>query len=88
MDEGISILVCLGAATAANCVPCFTHYFEKAKAAQLSPEDIQEAVDLGTKVKHGAHIVLINHVRNATGATRLADEQPCCSTGSGSSCCG
>jgi alkylhydroperoxidase/carboxymuconolactone decarboxylase family protein YurZ len=31
MDERTSVLVCLGAATAANCVPCFEHYLNKAK---------------------------------------------------------
>jgi alkylhydroperoxidase/carboxymuconolactone decarboxylase family protein YurZ len=87
MDERTKILICLSAATTANCVPCFTHYFEKAKAMQLAPEDIQEAVDLAGKVKHGAHMVLINHVRDTMGATRLPDDPPC-RTRSGSSCCG
>jgi len=29
MDQHTEICIALGAATAANCVPCFEHYFSK-----------------------------------------------------------
>ena len=51
MDEKTSVLVCLGAATAVNCVPCFKHYLKKAKGLRLSSEEILEAADLASKVK-------------------------------------
>ena len=51
MDEKSKLLICLGAATAANCIPCFEHYFGKAKAGGLKNEEIQEAVDLASQVK-------------------------------------
>ena len=38
MEEKTSLLICLGASTAANCVPCFEHYHKKASAAGLTPE--------------------------------------------------
>jgi hypothetical protein len=31
MEEKTSVLICLDAATAANCVPCFEHDLNKAK---------------------------------------------------------
>jgi alkylhydroperoxidase/carboxymuconolactone decarboxylase family protein YurZ len=31
MDVRTSFLICLGAATAANCIPCFEHYHKKVK---------------------------------------------------------
>ena len=31
MDEHTEIFIALGAATAANCGPCFEHYFAKAE---------------------------------------------------------
>ena len=46
MDERTMILICLGAATAANHVPCFEHYYKKAESLNLTTEEIQEAVDL------------------------------------------
>ena len=48
MDEKTSVLVCLGAATAANCVPCFEHYLKKAKGLGLCSEEILEAADLAS----------------------------------------
>jgi hypothetical protein len=36
MDERTRILICLGSATAANCIPCFEHYYGKAEVAKLT----------------------------------------------------
>ena len=53
MDERVELLVSLGASTAANCVPCFEHYYRKAFAAGISGEEIRRAVELACKVKTG-----------------------------------
>ncbi len=58
MDERTKILISLGAATAANCIPCFEHLYYKAQGLKLSVEEIQEAVEIAAKVKSGAHIAL------------------------------
>jgi len=58
MDEKTNILISLGAATAANCIPCFEHLYYKAQGLKLSAEEIQEAVDIAAKVKSGAHVAL------------------------------
>jgi alkylhydroperoxidase/carboxymuconolactone decarboxylase family protein YurZ len=68
MDERSRILICLSAATAANCIPCFEHYQEKADAAGLTCDEILEAAELAQKVKSGAQAVMRNHVRNALGS--------------------
>jgi AhpD family alkylhydroperoxidase len=78
MDERTSFLICLGAATAANCISCFEHYHKKASAAGLTSEEILEAVELANKVKSGAHLVMRN-------------EKPCNPCAGGpmkDSCCG
>jgi hypothetical protein len=67
MDEKTSVLVCLGAATAANCIPCFEHYLKKAKGLGLSSEEILGAADLASKVKNGAHLVMRNGIRTFMG---------------------
>ena len=54
MDERTSLLICLGASAAANCIPCFKHYHQKSSAAGLTPEEILEAVELAYKVKSKA----------------------------------
>jgi alkylhydroperoxidase/carboxymuconolactone decarboxylase family protein YurZ len=72
MDVRTSFLICLGAATAANCIPCFEHYHKKASAAGLTPEEILEAVELANKVKSGAHLLMRNCIRNFMG-----NEKPC-----------
>jgi len=64
MDEKTSLLICLGASAAANCIPCFEHYHKKASAAGITSERILEAVELGNKVKSGAHLVMRNSIKN------------------------
>jgi hypothetical protein len=86
MDERTELLICLGAATAANCVPCFDYYFKKASAAGVAPDDVQKAVCLANKVKTGASLVMRQSVMNITGQDWGSDPQagsitdhPCCS---------
>jgi alkylhydroperoxidase/carboxymuconolactone decarboxylase family protein YurZ len=84
MDERTAILICLGAATAANSVPCFEHYFRKAEALNLTAEDIQEAVDLASKVKSGAQIAMRGSIARTIG--QELQEAPSCCEKSGDSC--
>ena len=85
MDEKTSLLICLGASAAANCIPCFEHYHKKASAAGLSSEEILEAVELANKVKSGAHVIMRSRIKNFMGQeTALAS---CGCVPSRSSCC-
>ncbi|MEE9610353.1 MAG: hypothetical protein V3W19_03835 [Desulfatiglandales bacterium] len=86
MDERTRILICLGSATAANCVPCFEHFYGKAEAAMISHEEIQEAVDLAGQVKNGANMVIRNGIKTIMGPEKKS-EMPGCGE-AGSSCCG
>jgi hypothetical protein len=84
MDERTTILICLGAATAANCIPCFEHYSRKAETLNLAAEDIQEAVDLASKVKSGAQIAMRGSIAKIMG--HKTQEAPSCCEKSDSSC--
>ncbi len=84
MDEKTSLLICLGASTAANCIPCFEHYHKKASAAGLASEEILEAVELANKVKSGAHLVMRNSIKNFIGQETSPAS---CGLGSSKSCC-
>jgi len=72
MDDKTSVLVCLGAAIAANCVACFRHYHGEALRIGLARSEIDAAVALGAKVKTGANIA----VMNAVAQTARRGEQP------------
>jgi len=86
MDEKTSVLICLGAATAANCVPCFEHYLKKAKDLGLTSGEVLEAADLASKVKNGAHLVMRQGIKNFMG--QEAPPNSCAAGQAGSSCCG
>jgi alkylhydroperoxidase/carboxymuconolactone decarboxylase family protein YurZ len=86
MDERTKVLISLGAATAANCVPCFQHYFGKATSVGLTHEEIEEAVDLASQVKKGAHMAMRNSIREVMGK-KSSHELPC-SGQANRPCCG
>ncbi len=83
MDEKTKLLIRLGAAVASNCIPCFEHFIGKNDEVGLTPEEIQEAVDLADQVKMGARIAIRRAVNDIidTGAQS-------CDSASGGSCCG
>ena len=85
MDERTSLLICLGASAAANCIPCFEHYHKKASAAGLTSEQILEAVELANKVKSGAQLVMRNSIKNHLG--QATPGSPCGCAPSGGPCC-
>jgi len=84
MEEKTKLLIALGAATAANCIPCFEHLYYQAGAAGLTSEEIQQVVDLASKVKNGAHIALKNSINDMMGLKEQYDLP--CSSQSACSC--
>ena len=84
MDEHTEIFVALGAATAANCVPCFEHYFSKAEESGIDKDDIQKAVNIAVKVRGGAHMVMKGAIEK-TMKQDSASGKKCC--GEPSTCC-
>ncbi len=63
MDETTRVLICIGAATAANCEPCFGHFFGKAQELKLPEAQVQTAIDLGHQMKQGAQLSLQRAIR-------------------------
>ncbi|MEW6348078.1 MAG: carboxymuconolactone decarboxylase family protein [Thermodesulfobacteriota bacterium] len=82
MDERTRLLVSLGAAVAANCVPCFEHFLGKTNAAGLTSEEILDAVEVGDQVKNGARISTMTGIRGMMAAgtppRKSNAEQSCC----------
>jgi len=88
MDDKTSVLVCVGAAVAANCVACFRHYHGEAQRIGLDPSEIDAAVTLGAKVKTGANIAVMNAVAQAMRRGERPDAACGEPAGAAPSCCG
>ena len=86
IEEKIENLIAIGAATAANCIPCFEHLYEKAINSGITLAQIKRASDIAGLVKKGAHIALTNSVNELIGIEETRD-MPCDRTAN-ESCCG
>ena len=62
MDRKQEVMIALGAAIGANCIPCFDHLYAKAKELKLDDNDISTAIETAYKVKNGATLFLKNAV--------------------------
>jgi alkylhydroperoxidase/carboxymuconolactone decarboxylase family protein YurZ len=87
MDDKTSVLVCLGAAIAANCVACFRHYHGEALRIGLDQSEIDAAVALGAKVRTGANIAVMNAVAQTVQRGERLDAACGESAGAAPSCC-
>jgi hypothetical protein len=67
MDEKTKSLVCLAAATAANCIPCFEFYYGKAQAAGVASGDINEVVEISYQIKNNVNMLMKKSIRTLTG---------------------
>ena len=76
LEDKIESLIAIGAATAANCIPCFEHLYEKAINSGLTSEEIKRASDIAGLVKKGAHIALTNSINELIGIEETHD-LPC-----------
>ena len=86
LEEKAEILIAIGAATAANCIPCFEHLYEKALTSGVRLEEINRATDIAAQVKMGAHNALTKSINELIGIENTP-ESPCAETAD-SSCCG
>ena len=86
LQDKIENLIAIGAAMAANCIPCFEHLYEKAINSGITLAEIKRASDIAGQVKKGAHIALTNSVNELIGIEDTHD-LPCNQTAN-KSCCG
>lgn len=76
MDKRTRVLICIGAATAANCEPCFDHFYNNAQELKLDKEEIQTAIDLGHQMKQGAGLSMQRAIRAMMTGTE-SEEASC-----------
>ena len=86
LEDKIENLIAIGAATAANCIPCFDHLYEKAINSGITLAEIKRASEIAGQVKKGAHIALTNSINELIG-TKEVHDLPCDKTANKSCCC-
>ncbi len=86
LEDKIENLIAIGAATAANCIPCFEHLYEKAINSGITLAEIKRASEIAGQVKKGAHIALTNSVNELIGIKETHD-LPCDQTANKSCGC-
>jgi len=67
LEDKIGVLIAIGAATAANCIPCFEHLYQKAIDSGITLAEIKRASEIAGQVKKGAHIALKNSISEIIG---------------------
>lgn len=90
MDEGTEILISLASANAANCIPCFDHYFQEAMNQKITYEDVQKTMEISAKIKGAAAMFTKKAINETMGVQSEDIDCPCGDQGGGSphtSCC-
>ncbi len=84
MDKKTELLISLGASVAANCMPCFSYYYQQAEKLGLDSAEVLQAMEIANKVKNSLSMLMGNHVRKTMGVEEedvfaaLEDMVPAC----------
>lgn len=87
LGDRTDCLIAIGAAVAANCIPCFEHIYEKAIAAGIPAAEIKRASDIAAMVKKGAHTAIADNVDELVDCNKDISGSPCSRTADKSCCC-
>ncbi|MFH1980402.1 MAG: hypothetical protein ABIL58_01030 [Pseudomonadota bacterium] len=67
MDRKAELMVALGTAIGANCIPCFDHLYAKSREIGMADDDIQAVAAVAHKVKNGAAMFMKSAVAELAG---------------------
>jgi alkylhydroperoxidase/carboxymuconolactone decarboxylase family protein YurZ len=79
------VLVAIGAATAANCIPCFDHLYEMAVTSGITADEIKRATEIAGLVKNGANTAIFNSIDELLGSEEGVSR--CGQSPTGACCC-
>ena len=54
LDKKTEELIAIGASITANCHPCIKYHVGKAREMKIAEDEIQQAIDVGLRVRKGA----------------------------------
>jgi alkylhydroperoxidase/carboxymuconolactone decarboxylase family protein YurZ len=86
LPEKIENLIAIGAAAAANCIPCFEHLYEKAVTSGITVDEINRASEIAGRVKRGANTAMSNSIDELVGSKEV-NGLICGKTAAGPCCC-
>ncbi len=86
LEDKVETLIAIGAATAANCIPCFEHLYEKAVTSGITAAEIKRASEIAALVKGGANKAISNTIDELVGSKEF-NMSVCSKTATGSCCC-
>ena len=86
LEEKEETLIAIGAATAANCIPCFEHLYEKAVTSGITVNEIKRASEIAALVKGSAHTAISSIIDELIGSKEV-NELDCGNTSAGQCCC-
>lgn len=84
LAEKTENLIAIGAAAAANCIPCFEHLYEMAVTSGITGEEIKRAAEIAGRVKNGAHRAISSSIDELTGSK--GNSTPACGETATGSC--
>lgn len=87
LSDRTDCLIAIGAAVAANCIPCFEHIYEKAIAAGIPATEIKRVSKIAAMVKKGAHTAIADSIDELVGDGGDAIGSPCSPAADNSCCC-
>lgn len=67
LDEKTERLIAIGAAMAANCIPCFEHLYENAITSGILAPEIRRVSEIAAQVKNGAHAAIAHSIDELIG---------------------
>jgi hypothetical protein len=77
MDSKTEIMVAMGVAIGANCIPCFDHLYARSRELELSTADVRAVATIAGKVKNGAMVFMQNNINETLGDAPLAELPRC-----------
>lgn len=86
LEEKAETLIAIGAAAAANCIPCFEHLYEKAVTSGITATEIKRASEIAGLAKSGAHTAISSTIDELIGSEKV-NGLTCGKTAAGPCCC-
>lgn len=84
LAEKVETLIAIGAAAAANCIPCFEHLYEIAVTSGITAAEVKRASEIAALVKGGAGKAISRTIEELIGSK--APNELACGKASAGSC--
>lgn len=77
MEEKVKLLIAVGAAVAANCIPCLKTAVDQVRDSGIEKKEILEAIQIGRLIRRGANGKMDQFTSTLTGNNVSGAEEKC-----------